>query len=545
MDDPGSDESPASAEGADGIDADAPTAEAPAVEPEEEPTAEAPEPAGAGAVGPGSDPEPAAGAEPQATPDLEPTPATGQSFEPVAMPAAAAAPSVEELTAERDALAAQVATLAGQESKHRLRRLGAVVLVILFAISFLASSVGIWLHRNTLNSDVWQERVVPLGEDPAVQAALASWTTDQIMTTLNPQKYLTSALPERADILAVPLTGVVRNFVSGKVSDFYASDRFVALWKTAATKAHDAAIKTLRGDAPAVTANSESVTINLIPLIDAVLDQILAAAPGIVGSSVTLPKISIEDVPSAARQKLADALHIKHLDKDFGQITIYDQGKLNTAQQFIKIFDKVVVLSTILAFATFIGALALSVRRRRTLLQLAGAAALVCILLRRVCFMLQDDVTHLIKVAINRPAATVIVATFADPLTHAAEIALWVIAIITVIAVVTGPYGWVVRMRTAIAHAFTTATATVGDRAQDDETLVWVAKHVDALRIGGWVLAGVAIWVADLNWLKFFLIAALLAGWQVLVARLALKGESLADQGPDSGDPGGPEAVAG
>ena len=453
----------------------------------------------------------------------------------------ATAPDVEQLKAERDALAEQVQQLSVPQSKHRLRKITAVFLVAVFALTFVASGVGIWLHRDTLNDDVWNERVVPLGKDPEVQKALAAWTTRELMKTVNPKALFQEALPDgRAQILAVPLTSALEGFVSDKVNEFYASPRFEELWTVAATKAHDAAIRTLRGNAPAVVADDEKITINLIPLINAVLAEILDAAPGLVGSDVKLPKITVDDVPLVARQKLAKALGVKNLGDDFGTFTVYDGGKLSTAQQAVKIFDAVVPLTTALAFLSFVGALAVSVRRRRTLLQLLGVAAVACILIRRICFMLQDDVTTLVKIEANRPAVKTIVGTFVNPLTASAATVLWVIGIVGAITILTGPYGWVRRMRSSVAGLFRSATTAVGDRANDDATLAWVVEHVDALRIAGYVLGALLLWFVDLSWLSFFLIAVLVAAWQVVVAQLATRGAARAEAAAGGGDDAGP-----
>lgn len=464
-------------------------------------------------------------------PDPDPTPAEA------AADAATDGTDVDQLRAERDELAAQVQQLSsGPPPKHRLRKVTAVFLVAVFALTFVASGVGIWLHRNTLNDDVWNERVVPLGKDPDVQKALAAWTTRELMKTVNPKALFQEALPDgRAQILAVPLTSALEGFVSDKVDEFYASDRFEELWTAAATQAHDAAIRTLRGQTPAVVADGDKITINLIPLINAVLAEILDAAPGLVGSDVKLPKITVDDVPLVARQKLAKALGVKNLGDDFGTFTVYDGGKLSAAQQAVKIFDKVVPLATLLALFSFAGALAVSTRRRRTLLQLLGVAAVACIAIRRICFMLQDDVTTLVKIEVNRPAVETIVGTFVNPLTASAATVLWVIAIAAAITILTGPYGWVRRLRSSIAGLFGAATTAVGNRANDDATLAWVVEHVDGLRIAGYALGALLLWFVDLTWVSFFLIALVVAAWQVVVARLAVRGTERAEGGDGEG----------
>ena len=447
---------------------------------------------------------------------------------------------VEELKAEVDALRQQVEQ--GPPSRHRLRKITAVFLVVVFALTFVASGVGIWLHRNTLNDDVWNERVVPLGKDPEVQKALAAWTTEELMKAVDPQALFKEALPQKAQILAVPLSSAVEDFVRQKVEEFYASDAFVKIWEVAATRAHDAAIRTLRGDAPAVQADSDKVTINFIPLINAVLAEILKEAPGLVGSDAKLPTITVDDVPAAARERLGKALGVD-LGPNFGTFTVYDGGKLSSAQQAVRIFDAAVPLTTALAVLSFIGALAASTRRRRTLLQLLGVAAVGAVLIRRICFLLQDEVNGLVKVDVNRSAANVVVRTFIEPLTNGAATILWVIAIAALIAILTGPYRWVVSLRASVANLARAASGAVSDRANDDATLQWVARNVDALRIVGYALGALALWVFDLTWLTFFLIVAFVAVWQVVVARLAIKAPAGADDdGSDGGSPHAPPA---
>ncbi|MGN6694071.1 MAG: hypothetical protein ACTHN0_07830, partial [Aquihabitans sp.] len=275
----------------------------------------------------------------------------------------------------------------------------------------------------------------------------------------------------------------------------------------------------------------EKVTINFIPLINAVLAEILKEAPGLVGSDVKLPTITVEDVPTAAREKLGDALGVD-LGKDFGTFTVYDGGKLSTAQQAVRIFDAVVPLTTILAILAFVGALLASTRRRRTLLQLLGVAAVGAILIRRICFVLQDQVNGLVKVEVNRPAANVIVRTFVHPLTDGAATALWIIGIVAAIAILTGPYPWVVKLRSGIANLFRSAGTAVSDRANDDDTLVWVARNVDGLRIAGFVLGALMVWFFDLTWLNLFLILVVVAAWEVVVAQLAGRAPAI-DGGTD------------
>lgn len=449
-------------------------------------------------------------------------------------PTAVPPEDVAKLVSERDALRQQVEELATKRRRGvRSRGLLAGLLVFLYGVFFITSGVGIWLHRNTLNPDVWQERVVPLGEDPAVQQALADWATTQLMQTVDAKALFQDALPDKAQVLAVPLSAAVETFVRERVDAFFASQRFEELWATAATQAHDQAIKTLRDQRSAVTADSEKVTINLVPLLDSILNQILQAAPGLVGADVKVPTVSIEDTPQVARQKLGDALGVD-LSKDFGTITVYDGGKLASAQTAVRWFDRLVVLTAILTLVLAALALWVSARRRRTLLQLVGATALACIVVRRATFLLQGQVLALLKDDQNRAAARVVLLGFVAPLTHTAGIALWVAAIVGLVAALTGPYPWAVALRGSTARVAGTARGAVVERATDERTVAWMVANADALRIGGYVAGGIALWFLDLTWAVLVLVVAAVAAWQIYLGRLAPAPE---DEGPDAPPP--------
>ena len=217
------------------------------------------------------------------------------------------------------------------------------------------------------------------------------------------------------------------------------------------------------------------------------------------GSDAKLPTITVDDVPTVAREKLGDALGVD-LGADFGTFTIYDEGKLSTAQQVVSIFDKVVV------------ALHDPGHRSRSSVPWPSrsAAGGPCSSSlgrgggglhphppdRASCS--RTTSTHVVKVAVNRPAATVVVSTFADPLTDGAARSLWVIGIVAFIAILTGPYQWVrVAARLASPGLFRSATTAVSDRANDDATLQWVARNVDALRIGGYVVGALLLWFVE------------------------------------------------
>jgi hypothetical protein len=402
---------------------------------------------------------------------------------------------------------------------HRARRAVAAVLVVVFALSTLTSGVGIWLHRSTLDEDVWAERVVPLGADPAVQAALAAWTTDQVMAAVDVRALLEDGLPPRAGVLAGPLSSAVTGWIGDRVDRFYASDEFERLWTVAATQAHDRAVDVLRGDLPNATASRDGVTIDLVPVIDAILRDVADRAPSLVGRDIALPRLSIDDAPGLLRQRIGRSVGTDP-GPDFGIITIDDGGKLAGAQQAVRWFDRLVVVSIALMLLSAAGAVSLSPRRRRTVLQLLGATALVAIATRRVTFVLQGQILDLVRVDVNRPAASVVVHSLTDPFTDAAATALWVVAAVTVAVAMTGPYRWARQVRGTVVDVTRSLVGAVTGASRNTATTTWMAANADALRVGGYALGALVLWVAELTWATLLLLAVAVAAWQVLLARL-------------------------
>ena len=165
--------------------------------------------------------------------------------------------------------------------------------------------------------------------------------------------------------------------------------------------------------------------------------------------------------------------------------------------------------------------LAISTRRRRTLLQLTVGIALTMVALRRLVFLFQKDLLDLVKVEENVPAVEATSDTFLDPLTTGTLYLGIGALVIAAIAAITGPYPWAVRLRSGVVSLARTVVSTASDRAQDQATIDWVGANVDKLRLGGAAVGLVLLWWLDLSWLGFFLLAALVGGYELLINRLA------------------------
>jgi hypothetical protein len=428
--------------------------------------------------------------------------------------------AVAALRAERDQLQAQVATLERRGRwRSRLRTIGVVVLLVLACVSFAGAVVGGWAKRNLLDTERVSGTLQEIVNDPAVEEAVSARLTATLITLIGPQDLLEEALPDRADILAVPLATAVDRFIAGAVDRFVGSDAYERLMLGLAERGHAGALRVLRGESDRVEIVDGAVVIDLVPVINAVLAEITSASPEIFGRRIDLPTITVDDVPERARQRLADALGVP-LDDDFGRVTVFESDSLTAAQDALWLFERSVPALT-LAFFAFAGlALWLSRRRRRTLLQLVVGLALVLVLVRRIVYRLIESVTEIPPTQVGQDAAHAIVTILFDSLLLFTLLLVVVLAVVAIVALVTGPYRWATALRTRTGELVATGTDPTRRPAWLQAALSWAAVHRDWLAIAGAVVAVLVLLVFDLSWFGLIVLGAAVAAYEVGVQRL-------------------------
>ncbi|HEU0172003.1 MAG TPA: hypothetical protein VFR26_11155 [Acidimicrobiales bacterium] len=434
---------------------------------------------------------------------------------------------VARLAEERDRLEAEVGALRAQVANaarppRRVRRVVAVVLVVVTTIVFTVAVVGVWTRRNALNTDKWVDTVGPIAEDPAVQQALGSWMTTELMTAIDPETFFESVLPEQGQALAGPLTSALRGFVNDRVDTFLASDTFQRLWVEINRRAHTRVVAVLEGDTGNLQIENGKVDLNLVPVLNTVLAEIGKASPEIFGRTVDLPTVSVDDIPEDAVSKVENALGVD-LPDNFGQFTVFEAERLEAIQDAVELFDRLVVVAVVLAFLLIALTLWVSPSRRRTLLQLAVGIALGVVLIRRIGLRAEDEVVDLAKPE-NREAVGVVVGAFIDSLLDATAWILAAAALVAVVALLTGPYPWAValRRRTAsLARALAAAVGAATTRRPDEATVAWVVERRELLQLGGAVVGIVVLLLVDLSWLWILLLALVIAAYELAVVRIA------------------------
>ncbi|MEV8313716.1 hypothetical protein AB0Q95_06040 [Streptomyces sp. NPDC059900] len=459
----------------------------------------------------------------------------------------AAGPTRDSATdAELERLRAEVGELrarAGTERRRRVRllavrRVVAAVLIALVAVLATTSIVGVWGARTTLNTDRWIAAVGPLPEDPDVNAAVSTYLAREIFDKLDVEQRLSETLPPRASFLAAPVTGAVHDYVRDSISKLIANDRFQELWRATNRRAHARIIEVLEERNENVKVSGDTVTLNLLPVVNNVLRSLEEQLPTLFGKKLDLPALSSGELPPGLHQRIEKALGVS-LPGDFAQIRLYNRHELGQLQDTV-LMAKRAVVGLVIAVPVLLGiALWISPQRRRTVLQLGLWLVVSVTVLSTVLRAVRDQLLGQVPSGVYREGARAAMWTVFETLRERGDQLLWLGVGIAVLAYLVGPGRLPRALRRYVAQgarATGHVLAKAGDRAQGARVRPWLAQHADVLRVAGIVVAALIALLLS-SWTALFVTGGLLAAYEIgltLVTRA---------EGPPEGSP--PEGEAG
>jgi hypothetical protein len=329
-----------------------------------------------------------------------------------------------------------------------LRRILAGVLVGVFALGAIASTVGLWADRTALRSGRFVETVRPFPRNPAINQALATFLTRELINELELTRRAEDALPDNLRFLVGPLDVIVRGYTRDAVADVLRSDQFQSIWVDEVRQAHEIALAVLSDEETEVVLVDGKVTLDLLPVVVGILQRALDAAPGFLGD-ITLPELDDAATRRELRAALEDAFDL-NLPPDFGQVTVFDEDRLSEVQDYIYLVERAlrpVVVGTILIGAA---AIAISVDRRRTVLQLGLATAAGMAVLFFVLRVVIDDLVLLVPAGTYREAVSEAARLIARGLRGRAWFVLTLSLLVALGAYLGGPGRGAVWVRNAV-----------------------------------------------------------------------------------------------
>jgi hypothetical protein len=431
-------------------------------------------------------------------------------------------PDVAAVQAEVDRLKEEVDRLEAKPAKRaRLRRIFAVVFVVLAVVTSTALTPGLWARRTVYNEDRYLKVVGPIAAQPAVQEALARQLTTSLFAAIDVQTRIQTALGERApklEFIAGPIANALEGFVRDQVQTIIASPQFQTFWVAANRELHGKLIAVLNGSSDVLVVQGDQVVFNYLPLVNDALQQVSTTLSGIIGHQITIPPITADTLPSQAIPMLESALGVT-LPSTFGSVVLFQSDSLTSIQDGVSLFNRLLLLATVL-FVVFVAlALVLSTHRRRTLLQLVTALIVVVVLERRFAIAEANNVVNLAKPE-NQAAVQAIVNAFLSSLLLATKRVLWVLVIILIAALLSGPYPWAVRFRAWVVQVGRAGVGAVRG-ADVGPAAEWIGAHRDPLMMAGAVVAALFLLFASLSLGWFLVLAVILVLYELAVYRIA------------------------
>lgn len=402
----------------------------------------------------------------------------------------------------------------------------AVLIVLACGLAPL-SVTSVWASMQLSDTEQYVETVAPLAEDPAVQQALADEVTRVVLENLDVEALTTDALETLASLenvpprvatalpaLAVPISNGIESFARDQVGNALASPQFAQVWAQVNRVAHEQVVRLLEGEqGGAVSAQGDTITLNLGPIITQVKDRLVAQGFGL-------------------------AANIPEVERSF---VLVQSEAIPRAQGFYSTLNTLGAWLPFIALATLAAGVLLARDRRRALLRGAlgvTGAMLVLAVGLVVARSLYVDST---PANILTPEAA---GTVFDTLVRFLRTALRALAVLGLVvalaAFLSGPSSSAVRSRDVLTRGIGALRGGAGAAGfQTGRVGTWTYRHRQALRIAAAAAGGLFLMFASrpTGWLVV---------WTAVVVVLALAViEFLATPPGETAEvPAGPEEVA-
>jgi len=335
------------------------------------------------------------------------------------------------------------------------------VLVVLTALLAPLAVTAVWLHERIMSTDGWVETIAPLADDPAVIDALSNRIVNTIFERADVQDRITDILPGPVDALGRTFTNSLRNLALDQTQKFLESDRFQSLWEDANRLAHEQVVAMFSGNGDALENHNGQVVVDLGAVADKVRQQLVDHGVGIL-KRVSIPKGQAE-------------------------IVLFESSVVTDLQTFFRLLDQLWLALPIAFVVVAAAAIALSVRRRRTVVELGLAVAAGSLLLvAGLHFARREYLSAATNAQLNGEAAESVFDTIVSKL----ETWTWAILVVALIAALAAFFSdprkieWVARKLHGEHPANRSGVAP------------WVRGHRIALGVGGAAAALVliAVW---------------------------------------------------
>ncbi|PSL02806.1 hypothetical protein CLV30_109114 [Haloactinopolyspora alba] len=334
------------------------------------------------------------------------------------------------------------------------------VLIGLGSITVLPATVAAWMDSTVTDTDRYVDTVAPLVDDPAVQRAVTDRVTAELVAATDvagvvediadrlaaqgARQQVTSTLTGLAD----PIAGGVESWVHDHVGTVVAGDRFAAAWVRANRAAHVEVVALMTGENGdgAVQAESDSVTLDLAPVITAAKERLASAG-----------------FERAANLPVVDA-----------EVVLFQSDDITTAQRWFDVIDRLSTWLIAVAVALISAGVLVARGRRRALTAAGIGAALAMLALGIVLTIARPLYLDALPPTVDAGAAGAVFDQVMSPLRTMLRMVLAVGVVVALIAYLTGPSARAAALR---GSASTAASRLGRGRWQDAAAAVWLRRN--------------------------------------------------------------------
>ncbi len=263
---------------------------------------------------------------------------------------------------------------------------GAVCLVIVALVLWVASIGAVFARNQVLNTDRFVSTMAPLADDPVVQQAVATRISDEILTNVDLTDLANQAAtwlqdrgaPPLVDALVAPAVNAVESFVRSEVSKFVASSAFEAVWDTALRAGHTAVVDVLTGSniGPVSTAGN-AITIDLGQVLATVKEKLVDEGFGLASK---IPDVSLP-------------------------YTLFTSDRLPEIRSYVKLLDRVATWLPWVALLVAVAAVFTAPNRRRGIVLTGLVLGIGLLIIREVVHWLVSSYLNDLPTTIQSPAA--------------------------------------------------------------------------------------------------------------------------------------------
>ncbi|RZU23698.1 hypothetical protein EV567_1434 [Streptomyces sp. BK239] len=389
---------------------------------------------------------------------------------------------------------------ARRPSRHRVRSVLAVILIVLGCLLAPLGVVAAWSADIVGDTDRYVQTVQPLAADEDIQKAVAGRVTDAVMSHLDLPALLQDVAPKDQGPLLQKALGklgdsledAVRSFVQDKTQAVVASDAFQRIWTDANRRVHAALDKALTGSGGgAVKLENDTVTIDLAPVVEEVKQRL------------------VDDGLTVAEK-------IPQVHTSF---TVLRSEKIGEAKTYFRLLQLAGVWLPVVAVLLVAAGVLLATRRRRALVAAALCFALATLLLGIALTVFRVVYLDALPADVSQAAAGTVYDTLTRFLRTGVRVVVALGVVVALAAWLTGP-GRRAGLVRGLWHSGIGAVRTTADHAgmRTGPVGPFVARYRTWIT---WILTGAAVlayvlWPYPTGWVVIGLALALLFALSVV-----------------------------